>query len=160
MDRKVQNDPSGPRAKSAMLWPAIPAAALLFLIQGAAADVVFPKIRSGIWELTAVRTLPNGKVQTWKQNVRECRQVGSPFQGYWGLGIVEKRGCAFESTEKPDGTYKISSKCAVRGPGVASSEATVRLIGDDAFEMVVDVLEGRRHYHATQIGRLTGACPP
>jgi hypothetical protein len=125
-----------------------------------AAESEFPPVRGGLWELQAVRVLPSGKSQKWTMQTRYCQDAGLMFQGYWGLGILDKAGCRFESTKLSDNRYRITSECMVRRAGKATSEGTVTLSGDDAFELEMDVQEGKRRYHATERGRRLGDCSP
>lgn len=125
-----------------------------------AAESEFPPIRSGLWEMHAVRVLPSGKSQKWTMQTRYCQDASLAFQGYWGLGILNKAGCRFESSKLSDNRYRVTSECMVRRAGKATSEGTVTLTGDDAFELEMDVQEGKRHYHATERGRRLGDCSP
>jgi hypothetical protein len=125
-----------------------------------ATEPQFPPLRGGLWELQSVRGLPSGKSQKWTQQSRACPDANLLFQGYWGLGILEKAGCRFESTQLPDNRYRIASECMVRGVGRATSEGTVTLSGDEAFDLDIHVQEGKRRYHATQHGRRMGDCAP
>lgn len=125
---------------------------------GLAGDSLFPNVKRGVWELSAARTLPDGKVESWNLTVNHCRDESRLFQGYWGLGIVERAGCRYKFSRISADGYKIDSECAVRGVDKAVSEATVVVTGDSAFEMDVTVHEGPRRYRATESGRWVGDC--
>jgi len=129
-----------------------------FLGVSTADDTAFPRVKGGIWELSAERTLPGGNVQTWIRKARHCQNPSLLFQGYWGLAGVEKGGCRFKPMKMSESRYRIDSECMLRGAGKAVAESKITLTGDSAFEMEVDVFERGRHFRATESGRLIADC--
>ena len=125
-----------------------------------AAEPGFPAVRAGVWELHAERVLPDGNSQNWARKAEYCQTPKLLFQSYWGLGSVERAVCRFESTESASSQYRIISECMIRGVGRVESDARITLIGDTAFRLAVDVLEGIQHYHATESGKRIGDCKP
>jgi hypothetical protein len=111
-----------------------------------------------MWEVDSKRTLPNGKVQAWKEIISECTDPAEMVRGYWGLGILGRAGCQYHATETAPGEFKVTGECMVRHAGVATSEATVKMKGTDEFEMTVAVVEGKKHYRGFQIGRRVSDC--
>jgi hypothetical protein len=132
--------------------------AISFCASMATAEPGFPAVRSGVWQLRAERVLPDGKSQSWTRTAEYCRNPNLLFQGYWGLGAVERGGCRFETTEPTGNRYRITSECMVRGVGRVESDAKITLTDDTAFRLEVDVCEGPRHYHATESGQRIGDC--
>jgi hypothetical protein len=139
-------------------------ASALFLLaislcaSAATAELGFPAVRAGVWELHAERVLPNGKSQRWTRKAEYCRDPKLIFQGYWGLGSVERAGCRFESTELTGNQYRVTSECMIRGVGRVESDARITVTDDTAFELEVDVREGPQHYRATERGQRIGDC--
>jgi hypothetical protein len=123
----------------------------------ATAELGFPAVRAGVWELHAERVLPNGKSQTWTRKAEYCRNPKLIFQGYWGLGSVGRAGCRFESSELTGNQYRVTSECMIRGVR-AESDARITVTDDTAFELEVDVREGRQHYRAIERGQRIGDC--
>jgi hypothetical protein len=119
----------------------------------------WPTLQSGIWETECTRTLPSGKTQHWNQKVSHCRDATELLRGYWGLGLVEEAGCRYEAEKISTDQFKITSECMVRHAGVAKSSATAVVKNADAFEMRVDVIEGKKVYHGAQTGHRRSACP-
>jgi hypothetical protein len=131
---------------------------VLLLRCAAAADLSFPPVMAGIWELKATRTLPSGEVQQWTRTARYCEYPDRLFEGYWGLAALRKAGCHFTSARVSDDTYKVTSMCEIQGGQLASTQSLVTLRGDSEFDMRVEVQEGVRRYGATELGRRIGNC--
>jgi len=119
----------------------------------------WPTLRTGVWETECTRSLPNGKIQAWKESVSQCQDASELLRGYWGLGIVEEAGCRYVATQLLADKFKIISKCMVRHAGVATSEATVTAKSADDFEMQIKVVEGKKTYGGSQVGHRRSACP-
>ena len=119
----------------------------------------WPTLQTGVWETECTRSLPNGKLQTWKENVSQCQDATELLRGYWGLGIVEEAGCRYVATQLVANKFKITSKCMVRHAGVAASEATVTAKSADEFEMHIKVVEGKKIYGGSAVGHWRSACP-
>lgn len=140
-----------------MCWGSLP-------LRGAAPDASaaqqWPALRAGVWETESTRTLPSGKTQAWKDVISECHDPAEMVRGYWGLGIVEAAGCQYEAARTAPDEFRVTSECMVRHAGVARSVATVKTKDNDAFEMTVKVVEGRKVYRATHVGHRRSDCPP
>jgi hypothetical protein len=131
---------------------------LMLLTAASTSDPSFPKVSRGIWHLSATRTLPDGTKQTWTLTARRCQEPSLLFKGYWGLGVVDRAGCRHTPTKLSEGRFKVATECMIRNVGVATSESTISVKGDE-FEMEVEVHEGDREYRATQVGKRVGPCP-
>jgi hypothetical protein len=118
----------------------------------------WPMIQPGVWELESSRTLPDGKIQTWKDTSRECQDPTGLFRGYWGLGIVERAGCRYEAKKDSPTRFTITSECMIRGVGRVKSEVVASIEDQSSFELQVTVAEGRRQYRGQQRGRRIGIC--
>ena len=119
----------------------------------------WPSIQAGVWETDCSRKLPHGRTQHWQDVVSECQDATELLRGYWGLGVVEEAGCRYKAIKLSPGQFKINSECMVRHIGVATSEAIAVIKNESAFEMNIRVVEGKRVYRASQIGRRRSVCP-
>src|SRR5438128_777077 len=118
----------------------------------------WPPVKPGLWELKSQRTLPNGKTQSWTGTSKQCHDPSGLFRGYWGLGILEKAGCRYQAAQLSARTFRVASRCVVRGVGIATSEAIVAVHGEGDFDMQVHVDEGSQHYRARQAGCRIAEC--
>ena len=77
---------------------------------------------------------------------------------HWGLGILEKAGCRYQAAQLSARTFRVASRCVVRGVGIATSEAIVAVHGEGEFDMQVHVDEGSQQYRARQAGCRIAEC--
>jgi hypothetical protein len=116
----------------------------------------WPALRLGIWASVSKRTLPSGKTETWASRRKVCNHPRSMFFGYWGLKQVRVGGCAFESKKLSDYTYRLRTRCDVKGGGESEGILTVR--SEDAYELTITTKEGKRVTQGSKIGHRVGDC--
>jgi len=78
------------------------------------------------------------------------------FFGYWGLKQVRVGGCVFESKKLSDYTYRLRTRCDVKGGGESEGILTVR--SEDAYELTITTTEGKRVTHGSKTGHRVGDC--
>jgi hypothetical protein len=116
----------------------------------------WPPLRLGVWERSSTKTLPSGKTKTWTHRRAICHDTRTMFWGYWGTREVGIGGCAFDSRKISQDTYRIVTKCDVRGGG--EGEAILTMKSADAFELTVTTKEGGKVIRGQEAGRRVGEC--
>jgi hypothetical protein len=116
----------------------------------------WPAFHLGIWESVSKRKLPSGKIETWTSRRKVCNHPRSMFFGYWGLKQVRVGGCAFESKKLSDNTYRLRTRCDVKGGGESEGILTVR--SEDAYELTITTKEGKRVTQGSKTGHRVGDC--
>lgn len=116
----------------------------------------WPPLRLGIWESVSERTLPSGKTETWKARLPVCHHPRSMFWGYWGLKKVGIGGCAWESKKLSDSTYRLRTRCDVKGGG--ESEGVLTMKSEDVYELTITTKEGKRVTQGRRTGHRVGDC--
>ena len=116
----------------------------------------WPALRLGIWESVSRRVLPSGKTKTWKARLPVCHHARSIFWGYWGLKQVGIGGCAWESKKLSDSTYRLRTRCDVKGGG--NSEGLLTVTSQDAYELTITTKEGKQVTRGSATGHRVGDC--
>ena len=119
----------------------------------------YPGLRTGVWERSFKRTLPSGKVESWISTGEFCHDTRLLFWSYLGRADVELGGCVFHSEKISTDKFKIDSRCSIEKHRIGTSESQVAVHGDSAYELDVDVKEGRRYYKIVATARRTADCP-
>jgi hypothetical protein len=78
------------------------------------------------------------------------------FWGYWGTREVGIGGCSFDSRKISQDTYRIVTKCDVRGGG--ESESILTMKSADEFELTVTTKEGGKVFRGQETGHRVGEC--
>jgi len=78
------------------------------------------------------------------------------FWGYWGLKEVGIDGCAWESKKLSDSTYRLRTRCDVKGGG--ESEGILTVTSQDAYELTITTKEGKRVTHGSARGHRVDDC--
>ncbi len=140
-------------------WRALTTMALLVFLGSAAADESrYPPIMPGVWTVQATRVLPGGEVQKWTRTARYCDDPRRLFEGYWGLGKLQKAGCQHTAAAVSENEYQVTSVCEIEGGRRVTSKSTVALRSGAEFEMHVELLEGSGSFHASVLGHRVGDC--
>jgi hypothetical protein len=120
----------------------------------------WPQIRRGLWQIHSTRSQPSGKTQHWAGSVRSCADPTELFRPYWGFDLLEEAGCRHQVTQLSATEFKVVSECTVRRAKRSIAEALIKVPSDDVFEITVELTEGKRKYHGTEVGRWAEACDP
>ena len=156
--RDAKSKPADVSTKRRLFLVALIVGVVLGSRLSSAEDVAneWPALRLGIWESVSKRTLPSGKTKTWKGRLPVCHQPRSLFWGYWGLKEVGIGGCAWESKKLSDNTYRLRTRCDVKGGGESEGVLTVK--SEDAYELTITTKEGKQITHGSEIGHRVGDC--
>ena len=119
----------------------------------------WPAMEPGVWQSESSRTLPNGKIQKWKEMISACDDPAKLLRGYWGPGRLAEAGCQYEAFEVSANQFTIRSECMILHGEVAKGTATVEVKNARSFELHAEVIEGKKRYRASRVGRLQAPCP-
>jgi len=130
--------------------------------QSASSKNEWPPVRTGIWEESGVRTLPNGEVK--KASGVKINACGSPeaiFMSWAGSrdSVIEEAGCSYESHRTGEQTWQVITECDLRGLGKSKGTSTVKLKNDSEFETDREFHEGQRVYRLHVEARRVADCP-
>lgn len=78
------------------------------------------------------------------------------FWGYWGLKEVGVGGCEWESKKLSNNTYRLRTRCDVKGGGESEGILTVK--SEDAYELTITTKEGKRVTQGSRTGHRVGDC--
>ena len=116
----------------------------------------WPALRLGVWEIVSKRALPSGKTETLKYRRKICNHPRSMFFGYWGFKQVGIGGCAFESKKLSNDSYRLRTRCDVKGGGTSEGILTVK--SEDSYELTMTTKEGKRVTQGSKTGHRVGDC--
>jgi len=116
----------------------------------------WPPLRLGVWEQKTVRILPSGKTEAGTLRRSVCHHPRAMFWAYWGLKEVGIGGCAWESKKVSGATYRLRTRCDVKGGGESEGLLTVK--SEDSYELTMTTKEGKRITHGTETGHRVGDC--
>jgi hypothetical protein len=119
----------------------------------------WPPLRAGVWRIVTTEKADGKARPVAEHEERFCSSTMFLFQRYPTVGVIEKKGCRFESHRNGLGKYEIKNTCAVHGLGDGISHGLISVRSDKEFESIWETTHGGRAVMREDIkGRWTGPC--
>jgi hypothetical protein len=128
---------------------------------GCGADLAaeeWPQLRPGVWRIAIRATANDGAPALTTSEERYCSGTMFLFQRYPRVGVIDKKGCRFES-ERKGAVYEVINVCAVVGAGEGVTKGLVSVRSDREFDSTWETRQGGKIVMREELkGTWAGAC--